>query len=147
MSAELQTVRIARGLDFQKRFLRVFNEISNNYHLVPSNQEFDIFDYYLFKQGEVEPYLIELKTRPGKTHNQFGETLFDYLKLLKLRNLSRKTKVFIVFEDTTVIIDTNELPEGVIVGQYDNHEKPVALYSVSKLKKLDVSLEILRSIE
>ena len=148
MSAGLQEIRRSQGLDFQKKFLKVFNSLyPESYQLVPSVQEFEIFDYYLFKKEEIEPYIIEFKTRPGKYHNTFQDTLFDYLKLIKLRALSRKAKVLICFEDVTLIVDCNELPFTVGLGLFDGIEKPVAFYEVSKLKQLSIGLQALRLIE
>ncbi len=148
MSAELQEVRIAYGLDFQKKFLKIFNALDpENYHLVPSLQEFEIFDYYLFKKGEKEPYIVELKTRPNKIHTHFADTLVDYLKLLKLRSLSRRSYVIVCYEDISIVIDANIEPESVIVSLIDGMEKPVGLFEVAKLKKLGISLEALRLIK
>lgn len=148
MSAGLQEIRIASGLDFQKKFLKVFNALDpENYHLIESTQEFEIFDYYLFKKGEKEPYIVELKTRPNKLHTHFEDTLIDYLKLLKLRSLSHKSYVIICFEDTSLIINASLEPESVIVSVIDNMEKPVGLYEVAKLKKLGISLEALRFVK
>lgn len=145
---QVKEERIAQGLNLQDKFFILFNALDpDKYHLVKSNQEYEIFDFFLFKTNEIEPYLIELKTRPGKFHDTFNDTLIDYIKIIKLRSMSKRAFVIVCYEDLSVVVDVSQNPDGLIVGQYDNMEKPVALYEVSKLKTLPISLEALRAIK
>lgn len=146
--SSLKSERTYQGLTFQNKFFTLFNALSpEKYHLVPSTQDYETFDFYLFKVGEVEPFIIEFKSRSGHWHDTYQETLVDYLKIMKLRAMSKKAYVIVCYEDLSIVVDVTANPDAIILGEFDNREKPVALYKIEGLKTIPISLEDLRAIE
>lgn len=138
--------RLNKGLQVQANFSHWFNtHYKDKYELVPFNQAYGHFDYWMIGPELNKPMIVEIKSRPSISAFTYETTKIDYFKLLSLRQFAdnHRAYCFIIFKDKTLIIDLKDDPDYYVFEQVHGGEqqKLIAEYKVENLKEMPIGTD------